>query len=98
MDQYVTRQILKIELKDLKQGLHTAFAGFRGEMRQETAELKGQFSALAAMFSSLQSSVDHYLKLGQDWRQEHIILKARHDRLSDALTTKGVVSKDEISL
>lgn len=92
MDQYVTRQVLKEELD-------TAFAGFRVEMYQETAELKGQFSALAAMFSSLQSSVDHYLKLGQDWRQEHIILKARHDRLRlAALTTKGVVTKDEISL
>lgn len=49
-------------------------------------------------FSQLQTSVDTYLKRTEVWHDEHIVLKARHDKLAKKLVEKQIVTEQDLAL
>jgi uncharacterized protein YoxC len=76
------------------QGLQTDVQELRGDFSRLEIKVDG----LGNSFSNLQTSVDQYLKRTEIWHDEQVIVRARHDRLSDALVQKGIVTKEETLL
>ena len=87
-----------VSMKELK----ASFEGLRNEVKTEIGDVRQDLGriekSMNTNFSDLQSSVDRYLKFTQTWHQEFTILRARHNRLENALTTKGIVSEKDIRL
>lgn len=90
----MSKQLTMKELKASIDGLTTEVH----ELRSDFGSLRNGFVHLSSRFSGLQSSVDQYLKRTESWHDEQVILKARHDRLSDSLVKKGIVTKEETLL
>lgn len=90
MSKQLTMKELKASIDGLTIEVH--------ELRFDFGSLRNSFVHLGSRFSSLQSSVDQYLKRTESWHDEQVILKARHDRLSDSLVKKGIVTKEETLL
>ena len=85
---------LRNEVADLRgevKGIHGEFNEFKQDVHRFEDNMIGKFS-------NLQSSVDTYLKRTEAWHDEQVILKSRHNRLSDVLVGKGIVTKEEILL
>ncbi len=78
--------------------MQTDLGLMKNDMGQMQAGLNRVENTMNTNFSNLQSSVDRYLKRTETWHEEHIILKARHDRLSNALIDKKIVTKEETLL
>ncbi|MBI4426827.1 MAG: hypothetical protein HY567_04590 [Candidatus Kerfeldbacteria bacterium] len=95
---------LKVEVRELRSdfrrfegkfdGLEEKFDGLENKFDS----LEDKFDGQNNRFSNLQSSIDEYLKRTESWHDEQVILKARHDRLSDSLVKRGIISKEETLL
>ncbi len=86
------------QLRGEVKGLHVEVGGLRQDLQRFENTMTGNFAKFDDKFSNLQSSVDRYFKRTEAWHDEQVILKSRHDRLSDVLVGKGVVTKEEILL
>lgn len=76
-------QRLDIRIDEVSDGLQ--------EVRRELVELREQVH-------SLTTAVDRYVKRTNDWYQEFVVLKARHNLLHGKLVEKGIVTDDELTL
>lgn len=85
-------------LKESIDGLQQEVKGLRVDVGRVENTMNTNFAEMDKKFSGLQSSVDKYFHKTESWYQEHVILKARHDRLSNSLIQKGVVTKEETLL
>lgn len=76
-------QRLDIRIDEVSDGLQ--------EVRRELVELREQVH-------SLTTTVDGYVKRTNDWYQEFVVLKARHNVLHGKLVEKGIVTDDDLTL
>lgn len=92
---------LKTDVGNFKKdvgGLKIDVNGLKIEMVDLRQDVHRFEDNMTGKFFTFQSSVDTYLKRTEAWHDEQVILKSRHDRLSDVLVGKGVVTKEEILL
>lgn len=85
---------VQLDIRRLDSRIHELDEKFVAEfrsVRQDLTELREQIRLLT-------TTMDGYVKRTDDWYQEFVILKARHDRLHQVLVEKGVVSDDELTL
>ncbi len=68
-------------------------------LRRDFVRLENSLNAkFDTKIDGLYSLMDHYVKRTEDWRQEHIILKGRHDRVTNTLIQKNVITEQEVQL
>lgn len=78
--------------------LDIRLSGMELDVRGLRQDMKTGFEEVGQNFSSLHSSVDRYFKKTEDWHQEQVILKARHDKVSDSLVKKNILTLEDTIL
>lgn len=88
---------LKVEVRELRSDFRRLEDKF-DDLEYRFDGFEDKFDSQNNRFSNLQSSIDQYLKRTESWHDEQVILRARHDRLSDSLVKKGIVTREETLL
>jgi len=57
-----------------------------------------ELDALVKRIDALTRGTDEFLKKVDTWHQEHVILRARFDRLTARLIQQGIVHEDDLAL
>ena len=65
----------------------------RADMGRMENRLEEKFDT---KFDALYTLVDKYMNRTETWYLEHIVLRDGHNRLSTALTSKGIVTEQEL--
>ena len=95
-DSVKSSHALRIELREeVAKSANALRSEFREDLKAALLELRQD---VRQDFSELQTSVDRYLKRTEDWHQEHIVLRARYNRLITVLSRKGLVTEKEVAL